>query len=103
MTIAVCFKCGQKKIGAFLPCPNCGKVPKTDEELAVSLAMTDHYFDKADLDKMSEATRRNGKAPELSRETQQQMVEAIRRLRPMLPDMIKQDSATDRRPWWKLW
>jgi hypothetical protein len=50
MTRAVCFKCGAIKFGAFCPCPECGDVPATEDDLALSLAMSDHYFDMATLD-----------------------------------------------------
>jgi hypothetical protein len=42
MTTAVCFRCGKLKFGAFCPC-ECGAMPQTEDELAISLAMTDHY------------------------------------------------------------
>ena len=59
MTTAVCFKCGAIKFGAFVPCPECGGFPRNEDELALSLAMTDHYFDMPTLDQMG-ATIRDG-------------------------------------------
>ena len=44
MTVAICFACGEFKVGAFTPCPTCGAEPASDEELAHSLALTDHYL-----------------------------------------------------------
>ena len=44
MTKAVCFRCGDIKFGAFNPCGACGETPRNDEDLILSLAMTDHYF-----------------------------------------------------------
>lgn len=52
MTQAVCFKCGEMKHGAFTDCPHCGGRPVTDDELVLSLAMTDHYFDLATMKQM---------------------------------------------------
>jgi hypothetical protein len=49
MTQAVCFKCGDIKWGAFNHRENCGAMPKSDDELMLSLAFTDHYFDLAKL------------------------------------------------------
>ena len=49
MTQAVCFKCGDIKWCAFNPCEKCGARPKSDDELMLSLAFTDHYFDLAKL------------------------------------------------------
>ena len=49
MTQAVCFKCGDIKWGAFNHCENCGAMPKSDDELMLSLAFTDYYFDLAKL------------------------------------------------------
>ena len=63
MTTAVCFRCGELKFGAFCPC-QCGAMPQTEDELAISLAMTDHYFDD---------TKRYIDAIDLS-ETQRQQV-----------------------------
>ena len=46
MTTAVCYKCGALKFGAFTPCGKCQSAPSTEDELALSMGMTDHYFDK---------------------------------------------------------
>lgn len=44
MTVAICFACGEFKLGAFTACTACGAEPQTDEDLAHSLALTDHYI-----------------------------------------------------------
>ena len=69
MTAAVCFKCGAIKFGAFCPCDECEAAPSSEDELALSLAMTDHYFDQATLDQMGAAVR-DGHPPQLSPEDQ---------------------------------
>lgn len=52
MTIAVCFNCGEFKHGAFKPCPVCGALPSNKDELSLSMALTDHYFDNNGLEEM---------------------------------------------------
>ena len=49
MTLASCFVCGALKVGAWTPCPVCGANPATDEEMATSLALTDHYLTPENL------------------------------------------------------
>ena len=44
MTMAICFKCGKMKFGAFTQCPECNGEPKTDDEFVISLVMTDHLY-----------------------------------------------------------
>ena len=77
MTIAVCFRCGTLKFGAFCPCGECTAVPQTEDELALSLAMTDHYFDTPTLDQMG-ASIRDGKPPHLSPETREHLIASFR-------------------------
>jgi hypothetical protein len=50
MTVAVCFHCGAFKFGAFTACECCGAQPEDLEDLAVSHAITDHHYEKAELD-----------------------------------------------------
>jgi hypothetical protein len=99
MTMAVCFKCGVIKFGAFVPCPECAACPKTEDDLALSLAMTDHYFDLPTLDQMG-ASVREGKPPHLDPESHAQLVQQIRtsrllfKLHGMFPDKdASQDSS----------
>jgi hypothetical protein len=77
MTMAVCFECGEIKFGAFCPCSKCSAIPRTEEELALSLAMTDHYFDLATLDQMGAAVR-EGKPPHLDPQTREDLINTIR-------------------------
>jgi hypothetical protein len=77
MTTAVCFKCGAIKFGAFVPCPECGGFPRNEDELALSLAMTDHYFDMPTLDQMG-ASVRDGTPPHLDPQTHAQLVAEMR-------------------------
>ncbi|HEY8211477.1 MAG TPA: hypothetical protein VIG99_28530 [Myxococcaceae bacterium] len=50
MTLAVCLRCGGKKVGAFTVCPGCGFEPKSQDESARSLLLSDHYLKPADLE-----------------------------------------------------
>lgn len=52
MTFAVCYCCGNGKHGAFSVCENCGRKPQIEEDIIMSLAMTDHYFKKDYLEQM---------------------------------------------------
>jgi hypothetical protein len=53
MTIAVCVGCGAKKFGAWTSCGACGLIPQTENDVAYSLALTDHYFTVDVLDRIS--------------------------------------------------
>jgi hypothetical protein len=77
VTIAVCFKCGNFKKGAFNPCGKCNALPKCERELALSIVMTDHYFSQLKLEHLSECVRHGGK-PELSADVLRDWSERIR-------------------------
>jgi hypothetical protein len=53
MTVAICLECGEFKFGAFNSCKECGARPHDVDELALSLACSDHYFDKPTLEQIS--------------------------------------------------
>lgn len=76
MTMAVCYKCGEIKFGAFCPCPKCHRCPTSEDDLALSLAMTDHYFDLPSLEQMGKDLQ-NGKPLHLDDETRAQLIEVI--------------------------
>ncbi len=77
MTMAVFFKCGVIKFGAFVPCPECSGVPKNEDDLAISLAMTDHYFDMPTLEQMG-ASVRDGKPIQLDPDSRANLIDSIR-------------------------
>lgn len=52
MTIAVCFRCGSFKFGSLCSCDNCLAVPISEDEIARSLVMSDHYFDQSTLEEI---------------------------------------------------
>jgi hypothetical protein len=111
MTTAVCFKCGKLKFGAFLPCEAGSALPQDEEEIAISLAITDHYFDLPTLKQIG-ASIADGKPPQLDEHTHAQMLTLIRGsdvvgelTRDALPRLDGADQPLPKpsRPWWKLW
>jgi len=80
MTMAVCFKCGELKFGAFAPCQSCGVTPSSDDDLVFSIAMTDHYHSVADLKEMGQRIQ-DGHPPELSDETRRELKRSLDQLR----------------------
>ena len=38
------------KFGALTPCRNCGATPSSSEEIDLSIALTDHYFEATELE-----------------------------------------------------
>ena len=61
MTTAICFKCGNYKNGAFNICENCNTCPESEEELAISIVMTDNYFTQSNLNELSKFIKAGGK------------------------------------------
>lgn len=111
MTMAVCFRCGETKFGAFCPCPRCHAMPQNEEDLALSMAMTDHYFNLPTL-KLMGAKIRSGKAIHLEPETHARLIADIRSsgLVAQMQDASQQLGAPDattaappKKPWWKFW
>jgi hypothetical protein len=99
MTMAVCFQCGKIKFGAFVPCPSCTQAPLTEDDLAMSLAMTDHYFDMPTLEQMGAAIR-DGNPPRLDPESHAQLIQQIRTsgLLDKLQAMLRDCAPTDEPP-----
>jgi len=78
MTEAVCYKCGARKFGAFVPCPECHVAPKTEDALVMSLALTDHYFDLDVLSEIAESIRADGEPPNLDADSREHLLKQIR-------------------------
>jgi len=76
MTQAVCFKCGEIKYGAFTKCSHCGERPVTDDELVLSLAMTDHCLDSTTIKQMGAAVA-EGKPPNLDEKSRQDLLKQL--------------------------
>jgi hypothetical protein len=68
------------KFGAFVACPICGVKPATDDDLVLSLMMTDHYFDIATMQQMGQAIR-DGRPPHLEESTRANLLEELSNLR----------------------
>ena len=77
MTQAICFNCGITKFGAFTPCPDCEATPQSEDEVAVSLLLTDHYMDMQELANYGRLIRDEGKRPQVSPEQRDQLVAAL--------------------------
>jgi hypothetical protein len=76
MTQAVCFKCGDIKWGAFNHCEGCGTRPKSDDELMLSLAFTDHYFDLPKLQQIGHGIAA-GTPPQLAQSFRDKLYPAV--------------------------
>ena len=73
MTMAVRFRSGLVKFGAFVPCPGCSGTSRDEDDLA----RTDHPFDLPTLEPVG-ASVRDGQPPHLDPATHAQLVEPIR-------------------------
>ena len=49
MSIAICFKCGSTKFGPLVACQRCHAEPRTADDFALSLALSDHLSSKEQL------------------------------------------------------
>jgi hypothetical protein len=70
MTRAVCLFCGEGKAGAFVLCPHCGRCPEADDELILSLMMTERYLTGPEREAVGQDIKQ-GKRPSLDNETRQ--------------------------------
>lgn len=77
MTVAVCYKCGSIKHGAFNACPACSTEPADEDALILSLALSDHYLDRKALDSASE-TIKAGKHVELDPASRAKFAESLK-------------------------
>jgi len=68
MTKALCWQCGEFKSGAFNPCLACDAIPRNEDEILISLLLTDHYHSEDDLEWLQERIRRGAKI-EIDEET----------------------------------
>jgi hypothetical protein len=58
VTLAICIKCGNKKLGALTPCHRCEFVPEDSEDQAKSTLLSDHNLSSEEL---SDASDRIGR------------------------------------------
>lgn len=80
MTLAICLKCGETKFGAIVPCDQCGFQPRTDKELAYSMALSDHH-QKPDILRNLGQSLKSGQIKEvrLFPEQEEALIAAIRK------------------------
>lgn len=78
MTSAICLGCGGLKLGSFIACPDCGFVPSSDIDLAYSMALSDHYFDKATLTQISDSMKSGNRRPSLPKEQEEEFLKAVK-------------------------
>lgn len=106
MTTAVCFRCGTMKHGALVACANCGAAPRTEDELVLSVAMTDHYQSAENLARLASDIA-GGNAPQLDPNTRRELRTALRDATDLAPGLAKalgiRVRPVNRRPWWKFW
>jgi hypothetical protein len=67
MTLAVCVRCGESKVGAFTPCARCGLDPAahgTDRDVqAKSLLLTERYHPGGELEAIGRKLRAGEPVP----------------------------------------
>ncbi len=80
LTKAVCFNCGEFKLGAFRACSLCKRGPETDDQLVMSLALTDHYFDLQTLKVMGKDIK-NGKVLQLDEQTRENLLSSLAKVK----------------------
>lgn len=68
MKQAVCFSCGEVKPGALARCPHCGKLPESDEDLLLSLALSSRYLGGVSLE-VAGRDIKEGRRPRLDEQT----------------------------------
>jgi len=91
MTVAVCFACGEFKVGAFTPCLACGAEPTTDNDLAQSLALTDHYLTPEGLAQVQQQAAA-GQPINIDPDFYESLLKSFQEER----------AAKANRPWWKF-
>jgi len=55
MTMAICWKCGSTKHGAFTPCPECKAAPEGRQEQIASFMLTDWFNSPENLQEVGKA------------------------------------------------
>lgn len=68
MKQAVCFSCGEVKPGALARCPLCGKLPESDEDLLLSLALSSRNLGGVSLE-VAGRDIKEGRRPRLDEQT----------------------------------
>jgi hypothetical protein len=82
------------KWGAFNPCEKCGARPHNDDDLALSLALSDHYFDKDRLEQIGGDIAK-GKPVHLDPGTRANMLKMMQSLPPAMRNLLMSDDASN--------
>jgi len=65
------------KFGAFNSCPKCKATPSSEDDLAISLGLSDHYFDEPIMAQIG-ADVAAGKPTQLDPETRSNLIKMLR-------------------------
>ena len=104
MTLAICFKCGKSKFGAFNPCEGCQATPRSEDDFVLSLALSDHYFQKPALDQMG-ADIAAGKPLQLDPDTRRMLIGVLREtgmFRGVAKAADVSTTTAPKKPWWRV-
>jgi hypothetical protein len=63
--VTVCFNCGAMKVGAYKLCDACNVAPRKTADHVYSLMLTDHYFPREELARISRTMLSGGPRPSL--------------------------------------
>jgi hypothetical protein len=88
MTMAVCYSCGEAKFGAFVACKKCNTKPKNNDDIALSLFLSDHFFEKDNLRQMGESIKNGGRFA-LPEEVKELVFEALDELKSELNTSVQ--------------
>lgn len=105
MSISVCFKCGTTKLEPACPCTKCRTTPASEDELAVSMALTDTLMSNDELHDIA-GTIAAGKPYKLEPELRTRMIVALRKSgrfsKAKRATDINDQGKVKRHPWWRL-
>jgi hypothetical protein len=103
------------KFGAFNACPKCEAKPVSEDDYAMSLAMTDHYFPRDELEKMGSQLA-HGQKLHIDPEVKWRFIQLLKsegigqesaESTPFIPtealDLLETDRNRGTRKWWKFW
>ena len=81
MTMAICIKCGGKKLGALTPCSDCRFEPVECEDQAKSMLLSDHYLSSPELENASNKLKQ-GQSIGFDAASVQELAEALALFKP---------------------
>lgn len=84
MTIAVCFSCGAMKFGALTSCEQCKALPRDEDDIIVSLLLTDRHLAIPALESLSQSIMRGESRPVVDEKAKEVHRPAVREAQRML-------------------